>query len=203
MTFRGQFDHRDQLLAAAIDEFTLKGYDAASINTILATAAMSKGQLYHHFRNKEALYLAIIEWMIDRKFDWLQSHPPQPVEGFMPTLRVQIVAAAEFAAANPDVERFGRSLLAERGRPIFATVRKRFGFDPDGPIGALIEEHHRQGAFNPDVSIDAIKGLVTLVLNNLPDLIDLTEPTDVAKRVDEVLAMLGSGVLRSDRPKLG
>jgi hypothetical protein len=49
VTFRSQFTHRDDLLRAALDEFCERGFDTASINTILANTGVSKGQLYHHF----------------------------------------------------------------------------------------------------------------------------------------------------------
>ena len=67
MKFRADFEHRYALTGAALDEFSEHGYDAASVNRILAAAGMSKGQLYHHFANKEALYLALVEWTIDEK----------------------------------------------------------------------------------------------------------------------------------------
>lgn len=47
----------ENLLSAAIEEFTQKGYTGASIDAIAAKAGVSKGGFYYHFANKEALLM--------------------------------------------------------------------------------------------------------------------------------------------------
>lgn len=47
----------ETLLAAAVEEFMLKGYEGASIDAIAAKAGVSKGGFYYHFPNKEVLLM--------------------------------------------------------------------------------------------------------------------------------------------------
>jgi len=49
------------ILAAAVKEFTEKGYSGARIDAIAARAGANKRMLYHYFGDKEALYLAALE----------------------------------------------------------------------------------------------------------------------------------------------
>ena len=196
MTFRSDFEHRDDLLRAAIAEFSERGYENASINRILAASGMSKGQLYHHFAGKEGLFLAVVEWMIDRKIDWLATHQVELDGDFVTILGAQMRASLEFAAAHPDVERLSRALLAQRGRPIFATVVRRHGFDPDSALGALVDHCHAQGQFRDDLSLDFVRRTVLTVVNHLPDLLDLDQPADLDDRLDELLSFLRGGLLR-------
>ena len=49
------------ILAAAIQEFSQKGYDGARIDAIAARAHINKRMLYHYFGGKDALYLAVLE----------------------------------------------------------------------------------------------------------------------------------------------
>jgi len=49
------------ILAAAVKEFTDKGYSGARIDAIAARAGANKRMLYHYFGDKEALYLAALE----------------------------------------------------------------------------------------------------------------------------------------------
>jgi AcrR family transcriptional regulator len=49
----------ENILLAAIDEFTQKGYDGASIDAIAAKAGVSKGGFYYHFANKENLLMEV------------------------------------------------------------------------------------------------------------------------------------------------
>ena len=38
-----------------------EGYDGTSIEAVLAESGASRGSLYHHFKGKEALFLAVME----------------------------------------------------------------------------------------------------------------------------------------------
>jgi AcrR family transcriptional regulator len=52
---------RLQILEAARALFIALGYEATSIEDILQELAISRGALYHHFKNKEAVFEAVLE----------------------------------------------------------------------------------------------------------------------------------------------
>ena len=55
---------RDRILAAARQVFSQNGYGDASMRLIAQVAAISVGCLYIHFKNKEDLYLTLMQqWM--------------------------------------------------------------------------------------------------------------------------------------------
>ncbi len=49
------------ILAAAVKEFTEKGYAGARIDSIAASAGANKRMIYHYFGDKDGLYLAVLE----------------------------------------------------------------------------------------------------------------------------------------------
>lgn len=55
---------REQILEAAFNEIHRVGFQAASIQNILKETNLTKGALYHHFPNKNALGYAIIDEVI-------------------------------------------------------------------------------------------------------------------------------------------
>lgn len=55
---------RERLLQAAFREVYKVGFQSAGIDTILAATNVTKGALYYHFENKEALGYAIIEEIV-------------------------------------------------------------------------------------------------------------------------------------------
>jgi AcrR family transcriptional regulator len=57
---------RDKLLMAAFEEIYRRGFQAASLNTILAQAGVTKGALYHHFPDKAALGFAVADEVVRR-----------------------------------------------------------------------------------------------------------------------------------------
>lgn len=52
---------RGKILDAALKEFGQRGYEGASTNQICLSAGISKGLLYHYFKSKENLFLAVCD----------------------------------------------------------------------------------------------------------------------------------------------
>lgn len=52
---------KEKIIEAAIDVFFEKGFDGASMRAIAEKAGLTKPMIYYHFKNKEALYLELLE----------------------------------------------------------------------------------------------------------------------------------------------
>ena len=80
----------ERILDAAEDLFAEKGYSATSLGDVADRVGIRSPSLYNHFRNKEALYEAVLERLLadftapqreldsgpltyDRVFDWLDT----------------------------------------------------------------------------------------------------------------------------------
>ncbi|EPF69411.1 TetR family transcriptional regulator C-terminal domain-containing protein [Acinetobacter rudis] len=60
---------RQQLLAAALDVFSLYGFNGASLDEIAQLAEMHKSNIFYYYENKEALYIEVLtsvmqKWLI-------------------------------------------------------------------------------------------------------------------------------------------
>ena len=64
---------RAQLLDAANEVFTTRGYHAAAMDEIAAAAGISKPVLYQHFDSKLDLYLALLDQACDTLVDVVQA----------------------------------------------------------------------------------------------------------------------------------
>ncbi|MDN5761866.1 MAG: TetR/AcrR family transcriptional regulator [Microlunatus sp.] len=64
---------RAQLLDAASDVFTSKGYHAAAMDDIAEAAGVSKPVLYQHFGSKLDLYLALLDASCDRLLEVVEE----------------------------------------------------------------------------------------------------------------------------------
>ena len=52
---------RERILHAALTVFARKGYHKALVDDIVRASRTSKGAVYHHFPNKEALFLSLVD----------------------------------------------------------------------------------------------------------------------------------------------
>src|SRR4051794_37652725 len=52
---------REALLAAARDLFGTQGFANTSVDEVVRRAGMTKGALYHHFKDKDELFRAVVE----------------------------------------------------------------------------------------------------------------------------------------------
>jgi AcrR family transcriptional regulator len=57
---------RGQIISAARQVFSRKGYDAATVEEIAETAGVSKGLIYNYFRSKDDILLATAEALMSR-----------------------------------------------------------------------------------------------------------------------------------------
>lgn len=57
--------HRDDIILAAAEVLQRNGYEAATMKDIAAAVNLTAASLYHHFRNKDSLLLAVLEMGLD------------------------------------------------------------------------------------------------------------------------------------------
>ena len=92
---------RKKLLTAARREFASNGLAGARVDEIAARAGVNKQLVYHYFGDKDALYLAVLEWVYEeiraqeRKLN-LEGLPPQRA------IRKLIESSFDHLAAHPD-----------------------------------------------------------------------------------------------------
>jgi TetR/AcrR family transcriptional regulator len=66
-------DRRIEILKSAAAAFRRRGYHGASVDEIASALAMTKGNLYYYFRNKEEILFACHEYSLDILLTLLQE----------------------------------------------------------------------------------------------------------------------------------
>jgi AcrR family transcriptional regulator len=83
---------REKLLQSAFAEIYRKGFQAASLDVILAKAGVTKGALYHHFPDKAALGYAVVDdvvrgLLLQRWLGVLERQPGDPLSALQKMLQ--------------------------------------------------------------------------------------------------------------------
>lgn len=114
---------RQKLLEAAYAEIHRNGFQAASLAQILAATNLTKGALYHHFPDKKALGLAVVEEVIQPKLYELMLAPLATTQHPLAILRAQL--SAKLAEEDPQILVLGCPLnnLMQEMSPVDETFR--------------------------------------------------------------------------------
>ncbi len=118
-------DTRERILFAAYKEIHLNGFQSASLSHILAHTGVTKGALYHHFRDKTGLGYAVVDEVIAERIHLSFVQPLEnlddPIGGF-----ITFIQRAGDAFSMTDIE-LGcpLSVLAQEMAPIDEGFRTR------------------------------------------------------------------------------
>jgi TetR/AcrR family transcriptional regulator, transcriptional repressor for nem operon len=116
---------RELLLQAAFQEVYRSGFQSAGIDTILAATGVTKGALYYHFDNKEALGHAIIEEVVAKlpRDRWLlplqRSEDKDPIDALIGIVQALPARPRDLKGGCPLVN------LAQEMSPLDEQFRRR------------------------------------------------------------------------------
>ena len=79
---------KQRIIMAALQEFSVKGYEKSSLNTLCQTNNLSKGIIYHHFNSKDELYLACLQQCFEAFSEYMEERK----KGFTGTLEEKLKA---------------------------------------------------------------------------------------------------------------
>ena len=100
---------RDRILSAALEVFAGKGYHRAIVDDIVRASGTSKGAVYHHFPNKEAVFVALVDDFAER-LALAVAAAVGDRHGALPKVEGALTAALTTFAEN---ERLARLILLE------------------------------------------------------------------------------------------
>lgn len=121
---------KTKILNAAMAEFSQKGYEGASLNTVWARKGISKGIIYHHFKDKDELYLLCVKACFDAVTAYLQESAEATCNTLREGLQDYFDARLQFFSLHP--EYLGIFVDASFNPPtklLPQIIRLRQGFD--------------------------------------------------------------------------
>jgi len=86
---------REKLLDITFDEVYIHGYSATSVDTILKTAGIPKGSMYHNFKGKKELVLAMVDERLFPKMALFFDFEPKEGKSVTETIRSTFASVAK------------------------------------------------------------------------------------------------------------
>jgi AcrR family transcriptional regulator len=172
---------RAEILAAALKEFSARGYASTRLDDVAKRAKVAKGTIYLYFADKEALFQELIHAELSPVVGALEhaSHADVPVRALANQL-VEIFAREIFETHRKDVIRL---IIAEG--PRFPKLAEIYYREVIGPVMAAIRAMLKRAVERGELSSDAFvrfpqllvaPGVVAVIWHGL---FDRFEPLDV------------------------
>ena len=199
-------DKQERVLDAALAEFADQGYQAASLNRLVAQAGIAKGSLYQYFPNKEGIFRHIFQFALSRVQRLLTTVKDETLEaGFFVRLEKSLLAGVGFLREHPRIFGLYLKIQFDKNVPfreeLLAAVRRHAA----AYFASLVRRAKARGELRPGVPEPAVLFLldalfdrflqavavpsldVTLSLNQAP-------ADEVRHRVHELVQLLKEGL---------
>jgi TetR/AcrR family transcriptional regulator len=155
---------REKILDVAEARFAQRGYAGVGLREVAEAAGLGKSSLFHHFRSKAALYLAVLDRVIARIEERLRPalETPAPADT---RLEGCIDGLVDALAEHPTTARlllrglFEDDDLPEDATPEAEAVQRRLDTLVQGLQG-LVAEGTAQGVFRPAAPAHTLQTLI-------------------------------------------
>lgn len=178
---------RQEILAGARACFARHGYEGATVRRLEEETGLSRGAIFHHFRDKESLFLAVAEDDAAAMVTTVARHGLVQV---MRDLLHRTGAAGAVSArtsAEPEVAGWlGTQLEVSRRLRTDPAFARRWAARADAIAAATRERLTRQseaGALRTDVDVDVLAQFLELAYDGLVLHLAMGRPTEHLERV--------------------
>lgn len=108
----------EAILAGGMQEFLSNGYAATSMDRVAIAAKVSKATVYSHFQDKESLFIALIQRLVEQKFQSIFGAADTELMQKSPQVVLREIAnrALDIGKNEPQFLNFMRLIIGESGR---------------------------------------------------------------------------------------
>lgn len=162
---RQAVERRNQLIDTALDVFAEKGMESATVKDLAEAAGVAQGLIYHYFRSKEELLLAVVE----RHSFLPQMRQILAVPHHQPVAGVLVDIALSFRRLLDEKERLVRVFFREaQTNPQVAGHLASLIQEGVGMLARYLAARVAQGELRPhDTSVSARTLLYTVFMTHL------------------------------------
>ncbi|MGN0314300.1 MAG: TetR/AcrR family transcriptional regulator [Fusicatenibacter sp.] len=116
---------KQEILEAALELFSVQGFEATSVSQIADAVGIRKASLYSHFENKQAILDALVKDVLDQyaqrsifaKADWDQYEDAEEKPALTPDAAAQmILGQIRYILHDPHISKARKMLVVEQFR---------------------------------------------------------------------------------------
>ena len=201
------FAKEQELFVAALEEFTQKPYEEASLNTILKNAGVSKGVFYYHFADKQALYLYLLQKATKEKWAFITQQSAAgtaTAATLFEQFRVQARFGLQFAQQHPQYHKLGRMLAKEAGNPIYEIAKQQLQPGGEEQLAKLVDAALAKGELRPGYTRAFLIQLFSFLFSGFDEVFGADAAADLNQlmaNLDQYVEFMRRGLGGEARPQ--
>lgn len=202
-------EKRDNIINAAVDEFSEYGLENASTNRIVENSRISKGSFYQYFEDKQDVFMYLLTVLEREKMEYFSGkHPPSMNMDTFQYFRWMIKAGMEFNTIHPRMTQAVSRVLLGEGLyygALFAELREK----ATQALAAMINQAIERGEVDPSVDVELAvmvmdtwsNAISTYILNEgrkQKDMMKWVRSAKVQEKIDKMLYVMEYGLRKTE-----
>ena len=199
-------EKQKQVLETAIEEFSEKGYEGASINMIVSKLGIAKGSIYQYFTNKKSLFLYIFDYAVEVVRKTLKQVKSETRDApVFERIKKSLLVGVDFIERHPSIYRIYLKMMFEREAPFRQELLQRIRLFSSEYLTSLLTEGKERGEIRKDVDVKAAVFLLDAVMDRflqaytVPFLesgvrIYRMDPPNIEERISQIVDILKKGL---------
>ncbi len=203
-------EKQERIIRIAVEEFGNKGFDGASINTMVDRMNIAKGSIFQYFGDKKGLFLFVFNRSVDMVKDYLRTIRDQSADqDIAMRLNKTLTAGIHFITNHPLLYRLYMKVLFDPKAPfrdeILISLRKH----SVEYLKSLLENAFSKNELNTNIDMDKAAFVLDAVMDrflqahtirHLDSGLGIFEAsTDTTQAwIDEISEMICTGIAKPD-----
>jgi TetR/AcrR family transcriptional regulator len=199
-------EKQERVLAAALGEFSDKGYEQASVNTMVSALGIAKGSIYQYFKDKKSLFLYIFDFAIGMvRRTLLTVKEATREEDFFVRLEKSLMAGVDFIQRHPRVYGLYLKILFDQHVPRRQELLRAVRQFAAEYLGSLVRQGQARGELRAELPAGAAIFLLDALLDRFLQAaavpffdvtlgLDQAGPEELHRRVGELVGLLKKGL---------
>jgi len=195
-----------RILETALEEFSEKGFQGASINLIVSRLGIAKGSIYQYFNDKKSLFLYIFDYAVELVRKRLKEVKQETREA--PTferIKRSLLTGVDFIERHPLIYRAYLKVMFDREVPFRQELLQKIRLFSSEYLTSLLMEGRERGEIRKDVDLKTIVFLLDAVMDRFLQAYSVSyldsglklhrlELSEMERCVDEIVTLIRKGI---------
>lgn len=158
-------EKQDRMINAALKVFALHGYKHASTDDMVAEAGISKGLLFHYFKNKLGLYSFLYDYSVRFMKLELTSSIPASITDYFEIRKLMEFSKMQILKNYPYMQQFLNRCQTENVSEALMAIERQRNVLQD--VYAVLKNQADHSLFRPDIDFEKLDAMLEYTISGL------------------------------------